>query len=118
MKSRCRSPMNSLKVVFVTRVRTPGKRSDRVRCLDQLLSSSETPMKLPDEFARRLSPRTLLVAALVLLGHSAGWAQNLTPAAQPAVGAAGVNSAYVMGSGFPAGAITGATVHLGTGCAA
>jgi hypothetical protein len=60
----------------------------------------------------------MLVAVLLLAGHSTSWAQSLTAAANPASGAAGVSNSYLTGSGFSAGAITGATVHLATSCAA
>jgi hypothetical protein len=58
-----------------------------------------------------------LVAAFILLFPSAGWAQNLTASANPPSGAAGVSNSNLTGSGFPAGAITGATVHFGASCA-
>jgi hypothetical protein len=51
-------------------------------------------------------------------GYSSGWAQSLTASANPPSGAAGVNESYLTGSGFPAGAITNATVQFGTSCAA
>jgi hypothetical protein len=58
----------------------------------------------------------VLVAAVVVLAPSRGWAQSLTASANPPSGAAGVNNTYLTGSGFPAGAITGATVHLAATC--
>jgi hypothetical protein len=73
-------------------------------------------MELRNESATRVSPVAVLVAALVLLGSSTGWAQSLTTLATPSSGAAGVNSSTLTGSGFPAGAITGATVHFGANC--
>jgi hypothetical protein len=60
----------------------------------------------------------VLMAASILLIPSAGWAQSLTGSANPPTGGAGVSYSYLTGSGFPAGAITGATIHLGTNCAA
>ena len=64
------------------------------------------------------TPHWALVFASILLIPSAGWAQSLTGSANPPSGGAGVSYSYLTGSGFPAGAITGATVHLGTNCAA
>ncbi len=61
---------------------------------------------------------TAAAAASILWLQSAGWAQSLTASANPPSGGAGVNDSYLTGSGFPAGAITGATVHFGTSCAA
>jgi len=58
-----------------------------------------------------------LAAAFILLGQSAGWAQSLTASANPPTGVAGVTNSYLTGSGFPAGAISGATVVFGTSCA-
>ena len=55
---------------------------------------------------------TALAPALLL--PPAGWGQNLTASANPPSGGAGLNNSYLTGSGFPAGAITGATVHFGT----
>lgn len=63
--------------------------------------------------------RTALVGlTMLLLGQSPGSAQTLTPSANPSSGAPGVNSSYVTGSGFPAGAITNATLAFGAACAA
>src|SRR5688572_3129148 len=75
-------------------------------------------MKLRYEDAANVVRRAVLMAACVLLGHSAGFAQTLTASANPSSGAAGVHTSYLTGSGFPAGAITGATVHFGATCAA
>ncbi len=58
-----------------------------------------------------------LVACIALLQFAAQ-AQTLTPATNPSSGLAGFNDSYVTGSGFPAGAITGASVVFGTSCAA
>ena len=58
-----------------------------------------------------------LVSAFILFLQSAGWAQSLTASANPPSGGAGVTNSYLTGSGFPAGAITGATVHFGASCA-
>jgi hypothetical protein len=66
----------------------------------------------------RRSLAAILVPALLLVGQSPTSAQSLTPSANPSSGAAGVNSSYVTGSGFPAGTITSATVAFGTSCAA
>ncbi len=54
----------------------------------------------------------LVVASFVLL-QSAAQAQPLTGFANPPTGLAGSTNSYVTGSGFPAGTITGATVHFG-----
>jgi hypothetical protein len=59
----------------------------------------------------------LAVACFVLL-QSAAQAQTLTGFANPPTGLAGSTNSYVTGSGFPAGTITGATVHFGPTCAA
>ena len=58
-----------------------------------------------------------LAVALIPLIQSAGLAQSLAASANPPSGGAGLNASYLTGSGFPAGAITGATVHFGTSCA-
>jgi len=62
--------------------------------------------------------RLALAFVFTLLIPSAGRAQSLTGSANPPSGGAGVSYSYLTGSGFPAGAITGATVHFGTSCAA
>lgn len=59
----------------------------------------------------------LAVASFVLF-QSAAQAQTLTGFANPPTGLAGSTNSYVTGSGFPAGTITGATVHFGPSCAA
>jgi hypothetical protein len=58
-----------------------------------------------------------LTAAFILLSHSTGWAQSLTPSANPPAGVAGVNNVYLTGSGFPSGLISNATARIGTSCA-
>ncbi|HUK33529.1 MAG TPA: hypothetical protein VLV86_06450, partial [Vicinamibacterales bacterium] len=59
-----------------------------------------------------------LAAGFLVFGHSAANAQSLTAAANPPAGGAGVNNSYVTGSGFPAGAISGAVAHFGPTCSA
>jgi len=61
----------------------------------------------------RSTLRVALAAGVIVLCHSAADAQTLTAAANPPSGGAGVANSYVTGSGFPAGAITGAVVHFG-----
>jgi hypothetical protein len=75
-------------------------------------------MNLRSAYSTRTPLYWALVFASILLIPSAGWAQSLTGSANPASGGAGVSYSYLTGSGFPAGGITGATVHLGTNCAA
>jgi len=58
-----------------------------------------------------------VLTASILLVPSVAWGQSLTSSANPPSGGAGVNNSYLTGSGFPAGTITGATVHLGASCA-
>src|SRR5262245_60504306 len=74
-------------------------------------------MNLHDNSTPRLIRAAILVATLVLLGHSAAEAQKLTASANPASGAAGVNSTTITGSGFPSGQFVGATVGLAPSCA-
>src|SRR5215204_2110957 len=74
-------------------------------------------MNVRNHAAPRLIRAAMLLAALVCLGHTAE-AQTLTASANPASGAAGVNSTTITGSGFPAGVITGATAHFAATCAA
>ncbi len=62
--------------------------------------------------------RATLALSSILLLQSAAWAQKLTVSANPPSGGAGLNDSYLTGTGFPAGAITGAAVHFGTSCAA
>jgi hypothetical protein len=62
-----------------------------------------------------------LIAAFILLQPTdclAVVGPGLTASANPPSGGAGVNFSYLTGSGFPAGNITGATVHFGAACAA
>lgn len=66
----------------------------------------------------RIAIGAVLVPGLLLLGQSRSSAQSLTVSTNPPSGAAGVNNSYLTGSGFPAGAITGATVRFGANCAA
>lgn len=75
-------------------------------------------MGLRTERVTTPAARAVLVGTFVLLGYSTGSAQSLTATANPASGAAGVNNSYLTGSGFPAGAITDATVAFGQACAA
>jgi hypothetical protein len=67
-----------------------------------------------------LSARGILTVAFLVAGialsQSAVQAQKLTASANPPSGLAGVNDSYVTGSGFPAGAITGATVSFSATC--
>ena len=62
--------------------------------------------------------RAALAVAPILLLQPAALSQSLTASANPPSGGAGLNDSYLTGSGFPAGAITGAAVHFGTSCAA
>ncbi len=80
--------------------------------------SRRVKMELRRLSTARLSFAAILIPALLLVGQSPTSAQSLTPSANPSSGAAGVNSSYVTGSGFPAGTITAATVAFGTSCAA
>jgi len=73
-------------------------------------------MKLRKLFSARCAFRAALVVACFVLVQSAARAQSVTPFANPPSGVAGFNDSYVTGAGFPAGAITGASVVFGTSC--
>jgi hypothetical protein len=65
--------------------------------------------------ARGALGAALVVASIPLL-PSAAQAQRVTVSTNPPTGVAGVDNSYVTGSGFPAGAISAASVVFGTGC--